>query len=611
MTRSTMCSGLVLRKRVLQLVVVIVAIAAHSAFAEEAEEINVAGVSMAATLLGSISFIMTLFYFTNWPDPDIKQYSWEIISSTISIFCAVLGFSCFNDLMEAYVIDRYHLDPFQTWVADILHMLFWFTCLQGLLAYFSGAITMDFDLIKDNKEELEEELEGRELNMKCYATLMAHLTGFASINAWGQMQQLPTFRQTPLMAMGAVPLAWLGQLTLQRITAWIRERVCMGDDGEKDPFEEMWDDETEEAENDVMGLTISFMTVNAWRYCIIGCLPNNEGKEKPPACRPDDFYHHSDYEKALLWGSAFIFTMCVFTMHYTIPAVFKRSFLPGIPAKLAERIVWVLATGVSMCFSWCTFYGVQMCLASFGLFKGEDELLSVVLALLCSMGVFACMIPLDWLADQDWTDDRCDEGIRATMDAFALLVGFAWEQCFDESVDSLAQSTQGWRYLNPHSAKFLLSTFCAGLLVPAWKWYMLPFIMKKGWRFDPIGCPRDLQTVFEIMRDEEKEETEKAEAEGKKNEEDSECHTVLRRLHTKHIGGTPGYVPPKIPNDALHDSRNISDDPAQMRRLIIDLQVALNRAENERDNAQNMVAYQMEEMLANMKKLNLTVTRIP
>ena len=39
---------------------------------------------------------------------------------------------------------------------------------------------------------------------------------------------------------------------------------------EKDPFEQMWDDETEEAENDVMSLTISFMTVNAWRFAILG-----------------------------------------------------------------------------------------------------------------------------------------------------------------------------------------------------------------------------------------------------------------------------------------------------------------------------------------------------
>merc|ERR1719487_3163800 len=135
-----------------------------------------------------------------------------------------------------------------------------------------------------------------------------------------------------------------------------------------------------------------------------------------------------------------------------------------------------------------------MVLAGYSLFEGEQqsEMLSVVLALICSLGVFTTMIGLDWLADQDWTDDRCDAGIRATMDAFALLVGFAWEQCFDNSVDAIASSTG-----NPHRSKLALSFFCAGLLVPAWKWYMLPYILKKGYKFSYVSGPKDFLKVFD------------------------------------------------------------------------------------------------------------------
>merc|ERR1740130_2016258 len=74
-----------------------------SAFAEE--KVTAVGVSMAATLLGSISFVMCLYYFINYDDEDIKKMSWETISSTISIFCAVLLFSSFNDMAEAYIIN--------------------------------------------------------------------------------------------------------------------------------------------------------------------------------------------------------------------------------------------------------------------------------------------------------------------------------------------------------------------------------------------------------------------------------------------------------------------------------------------------------------------------
>merc|ERR1719253_1389486 len=71
--------------------------------------------------------MMCLYYFINYPDPDIQQKSWETISSTISIFCAVLLFSSFNDLVEAYVITPIFGEGDATYGAlfiDILHMLF-------------------------------------------------------------------------------------------------------------------------------------------------------------------------------------------------------------------------------------------------------------------------------------------------------------------------------------------------------------------------------------------------------------------------------------------------------------------------------------------------------
>ena len=58
---------------------------------------------IACMLLGSVAFVMLLFYVVNWPDDDIRLYAWTIISTTLSIFTAVLAFSGVRVLTEMWM----------------------------------------------------------------------------------------------------------------------------------------------------------------------------------------------------------------------------------------------------------------------------------------------------------------------------------------------------------------------------------------------------------------------------------------------------------------------------------------------------------------------------
>merc|ERR1711957_863420 len=107
----------------------------------------------------------------------------------------------------------------------------------------------------------------------------AHMTGFASINAWGTLQQFPWFSQTWYTALLALPAALCFQIFLQLITDKIRTMIALGDDGSMDKCEELWDEECEEAENDIMGLSLSFLLVQSFRFFVNGDLANVEGKE--------------------------------------------------------------------------------------------------------------------------------------------------------------------------------------------------------------------------------------------------------------------------------------------------------------------------------------------
>ena len=51
---------------------------------EEEEEFTPVDVGCSWTLIGSLFFTMVMFYFVNYPDDDIKRYTWSIINTTLS-----------------------------------------------------------------------------------------------------------------------------------------------------------------------------------------------------------------------------------------------------------------------------------------------------------------------------------------------------------------------------------------------------------------------------------------------------------------------------------------------------------------------------------------------
>merc|ERR1712232_827137 len=100
-----------------------------------------------------------------------------------------------------------------------------------------------------------------ELNLKCFAQLIAHMTGFASIKAWGEVQQLDFFAGSPYTCLLVPLMSMLMQNGLQMCTRKVRDKVAALDDDEEG--EEEWHEASEEAENDVMALSVSYLTVQA------------------------------------------------------------------------------------------------------------------------------------------------------------------------------------------------------------------------------------------------------------------------------------------------------------------------------------------------------------
>lgn len=483
-------------------------------------------IGVASTLLASISFMMLIMYLVNHRDDDIRRYTYQVLSSTTSIFCAVLLFSSLNDVVEAYFVNGGPRIP-SIAAGWILSLLF-FVALQFVLAHFSGIIR---DIPQDGVMELQ--FKRWKLDTKCFSVLVAHMTGFANINLWAGIQQMQTFRST-FMIWIPVPLAYLAMQVITFADGRIR-RFLMGANTvqDKDEFEKSWDKNAEESENDVIGLTLSFISVQAVRFWIGGDLPDKEGHEEDPSS-------HSYFQIAVLFMAGlgilcsaavlFYFRMLIIEkVHRTEPHPENREIphtrsheyqedsheqqttsylgwawnhMVSFIAEFVEdeempdeddddsdveeeeegvfrRTLDTCIVGCSMGNAWAIFFASQQLCST--LYLGSDETIpSVVLALSLSTLCFALIFVLDSVADRASVegDERRVKIIKLIIKCMGLSIGFAWEQCFDAAVGVLSSASP-----LPHLTKLALAVFCALLLIPAWRWYILPMSHGSGWFF--------------------------------------------------------------------------------------------------------------------------------
>jgi len=419
------------------------------------EALSPVACAISVMLLGSIAFQMMMFYLVNHSDDDIKRYSWQVISATISIFCAVLIFQGWNGIVEEYIIRR--LNPEWEVVVDICQLVLWLSAMQYVIAVSSGAVG----------EPPAGGLEEVELNMKSYAVLFSHTTGFASINAWGSVQQV-FLKSSPQHAVLAVPLGYIGLWIFYKCLNATREWIALADDGRIDEFEESWDRETEEAENDVAGLSLSFIGVQALRFHICGTLPDKEGIEPW-----NELSAHSGRECLTLfvWGLVFgILSVIMMNVKFLFGAICSQGKcgICGMQRGLLSL------TGCYMQFAnaWCFFYSSKWALASLH-FTSENALLHVADALFLSTVSFSLIFSLDKISDNKMLGDGqgAAETVNLIIIGFGILIGFSWEQSFDVAVDVVSQAAK--QHMPPCFTKMIMSGFLVLIVFPAWRIHIL------------------------------------------------------------------------------------------------------------------------------------------
>jgi hypothetical protein len=219
---------------------------------------------------------------------------------------------------------------------------------------------------------------------------------------------------------------------------------------------EVWNQEAEEAENDIVALSVSFLLVQALRFAISGVLPDPEGLEIPQTMHPFRC-------TILLFAAAASFAILVILL----VCAGSRGRLEEAP-KL-KRVLITCRSMSAMVLAWCFFFAGKWELKRVATSMDPNSMTSaVLLALLLSAASFATIFAFDWLEDLESTGREFDRALVSIISALGILVGFSWEQSFEGALMRLASLTE-----HPSFSEFALAFVVALIVVPAWRKYIL------------------------------------------------------------------------------------------------------------------------------------------
>eukprot|EP00405_Crypthecodinium_cohnii_P037873 CAMPEP_0206545178 /NCGR_PEP_ID=MMETSP0325_2-20121206/11979_1 /ASSEMBLY_ACC=CAM_ASM_000347 /TAXON_ID=2866 /ORGANISM="Crypthecodinium cohnii, Strain Seligo" /LENGTH=567 /DNA_ID=CAMNT_0054044109 /DNA_START=69 /DNA_END=1772 /DNA_ORIENTATION=- len=401
---------------------------------------------LAFTLLGSVTFVMVLFYLLHWHDDDIRGYSWNVISMSICTFIGVLIGMSWNTCFNAFVVGPpATAGVWNTIGCDVWACLGWYVVLQVVLAVVSGA--------RDKgKKKTELDRVTILLNLKCFAVLFGVTTGASNLALWGFVQSKVPHDHYHLLAVVAACVAscW----TLFKIGAAVRYFIN-SDDGVVDDFENLWERFTEETEDGALAMSTSHLIVQVVRFSITGVLPLPTGAIPPG-------FHATTYDAKVLFGCGLICAVLIPIWDLCLP----------ITNKTVLRYKGWLKKITSNCGAFCWLYSFTWGIQAVANKPGPPGALLV--ALFVTIFGFSLIFGLDAIADLPCTGETADREITAQVAPVSILIGFSWKQAFAASITAI----------NSREAVFAppIQTLCMAIVlaivvVPAWRIHILPVVM--------------------------------------------------------------------------------------------------------------------------------------
>mmetsp|Transcript_68956 Transcript_68956/g.128766 ORF Transcript_68956/g.128766 Transcript_68956/m.128766 type:complete len:586 (+) Transcript_68956:114-1871(+) len=435
----------------------------------QAEE-NSITLRVSALMIANVACVIALLYLIKSEDEDIRYYALRTIDLGISLFTALVLFSAVHRCITEYLTGG--SQP-PIWV-QVLHMLIWFVIMQTLAATLSGAVSFlskelappDPDRHDDSMVEIREEWRRRRLQVKCWAGLTTHLTAIAGMTALGSLQEVPFFARSPLTSLLVVPIGFVSTLLLYQGVERVRYHVAMADDGLVDFAEAMWDEEAKHGENEVISLSLSFVTLQAYGFWLVGRGPMSLSSAEGISVRTGTWQE--------ILGLVIFAGLCI---GLTIPfarlyeALKRRWHIADGNDNVILRCVGIGVNYFMMCLAWSMLTAIKEGTAIiFPTLAKDGIVLKIAVALTTTFLTFGVILVLDKIADMHVAGGQTERIIVTIINANSFLIGFSWEVCFSKALVAIG----GPRGNVSGITHLALSIMVCVVVIPAYRWYLLP-----------------------------------------------------------------------------------------------------------------------------------------
>jgi hypothetical protein len=405
------------------------------------KDVKSTATAIGVMLLGMVTFTMSLFYATQFPDSDVRHATWLTLSEAISLFCAVLLFTSFKDLMVLQFGEtggsHDGIPNTKTMIISFIRLLLAFWGVQLLLMKYRHT----------------------DLPLKAWGSIGGNFVAFACIDSFGMIQQFTPFRDNPANAfLGAVIGGFL--ILCMCISAHVvRDYVMTYDDGVIKEHEANWNEQCKAVENQFASICLGLLVSVVIRYSIAGSLPAIWGSP----------HNKTQDQVNILFGVSLGMAVPVFAMSLTVSALASHS--GAIPAIVRAANVTQLI--LSMCMGWslvfCGQWQFWSATKGKGVGMGDKMTARMIDALIMSYISFGFILCLDFIADKMQV---ARGGFNAVSNAFVLGLGVAWQGAFSEALNALSHRFED-RTTRAYMDCLLTLVLCA-IVLPAWVMYMLP-----------------------------------------------------------------------------------------------------------------------------------------